>query len=88
MSELSDRVECTELLSRLVPAEEAVKHVTDHCRIAISGFTKSGEPKTFIPALAKYFSEQLPNARIALFSGASLSDEVENCLKIIHKLTD
>jgi acyl-CoA hydrolase len=78
MTELSDRVECTELLSRLVPVEEAVKQVTDHCRIAISGFTKSGEPKGFLPALARYFSENLPKARIALFSGASLSEEVEN----------
>ncbi len=78
MTELSNRVECTELLSRLVPVEEAVKHVTDHCRIAISGFTKSGEPKAFFPALARYFAEKLPNARIALFSGASLSEEVEN----------
>ena len=72
MTELSDRVECTELLAKLVPVEEAVRHVTDHCRIAISGFTKSGEPKTFIPALARYFSAQLPQAKIALFSGASL----------------
>ncbi len=78
MTELSNRVECTELLSRLVPVEEAVKHVNDRSMIAISGFTKSGEPKAFFPVLAKYLAENLPHAKIALLSGASLSEEVEN----------
>ncbi len=75
---LKDRIECAELLDKVVPVEEAVKHVTDRSTIAISGFTKSGEPKAFIPALASHLTRKAPQARIALFSGASLSDEVEN----------
>jgi len=78
MASLIDRIECKELLSRVTSVEEAIKHVTDHSTIAISGFTKSGEPKTFMPALAKHFLANARHARIGLFSGASLSEEVEN----------
>jgi acyl-CoA hydrolase len=78
MSTLNDRVECKELLAKHMPVEEAVKFVTDRSTLAISGFTKSGEPKLFLPALAKHFAANAPEAKIALFSGASLSEEVEN----------
>jgi acyl-CoA hydrolase len=78
MAMLTDRVECKELLSKLVPVEEAVKHVSDRCKVGISGFTKSGEPKSFIPALARHLAQTAPKTKIGLFSGASLSDEVEN----------
>lgn len=78
MASLQERIECKELLRKVVPVEEAVKHVSDHCTIGISGFTKSGEPKAFMPALAKHFNQNAPNAKVGLFSGASLSEEVEN----------
>ncbi|MBZ5496746.1 MAG: acetyl-CoA hydrolase [Acidobacteriia bacterium] len=78
MASLEDRIECKELLSKVVPVEEAVKHVSVHGTIGISGFTKSGEPKVFMPALARHFAQHAPHAKIGLFSGASLSDEVEN----------
>ena len=65
-SSLKDRIENPELLAKVVPVEEAVKHVTDGCTLAISGFTKSGEPKTFLPALAWHFSQTAPQARITL----------------------
>lgn len=78
MTTLSDRVECKELLARHMPVEEAVKLVPDRSTLAISGFTKSGEPKVFLPALAKHLEKHAPETRLALFSGASLSEEVEN----------
>jgi len=78
MSLLTERVECKELLDKLMPVEEAVKFVSDRCKIAISGFTKSGEPKVFIPALARHLAQYAPETKIALFSGASLSEDVEN----------
>lgn len=77
MSLLTERVQCRELLDKLVPVEEAVKLVGDRSKIAISGFTKTGEPKTFIPALARHLEQHAPDTRIGLFSGASLSEEVE-----------
>jgi acyl-CoA hydrolase len=61
-----------------MPVEEAVKLVADRDMIAISGFTKSGEPKTFFPALARHLARNAPDTKIGLFSGASLSEEVEN----------
>jgi len=78
MTTLSDRVECKELLARHMPVEEAVKFVPDRSTLAISGFTKSGEPKLFLPALAKHLEKHAPETRLALFSGASLSEDVEN----------
>lgn len=78
MSTIAERVECKELLKKLMPAEEAVKFIHDGATIAISGFTKSGEPKVFIPALGKYFAENYPERRITLLSGASLSEHVED----------
>ena len=78
MSALTDRIENPELLAKVVPVEEAVRHVTNRSVLAISGFTKAGEPKVFLPALAKHLAANAPDTRIALFSGASLADEVEN----------
>jgi acyl-CoA hydrolase len=78
MAILTERVECKELLDKLMPVEEAVKFVQDRWKVAISGFTKTGEPKTFIPALAHHLQKNNPKAKIGLFSGASLSEDVEN----------
>ncbi len=78
MSLLTERVECKELLDKLMPVEDAVKFVSDRCKIAISGFTKTGEPKVFLPALARYLAQYAPKTKIGLFSGASLSDAVED----------
>jgi acyl-CoA hydrolase len=77
MSLLTERVECKEMLEKLIPVEEAVRFVKDRCKIAISGFTKTGEPKMFLPALARHFAQNAPNTKIGLFSGASLSEDVE-----------
>jgi acetyl-CoA hydrolase len=63
-----------------MPVEEAVRHVGDGATVAISGFTKSGEPKTFLPALARHFAATSPGACITLLTGASLSEEVEGPL--------
>ena len=80
MTMLDARIENKELRSRVMPVEEAVKIVKSGDTVAVSGFTKSGEPKTFLPALARHFETADPAAQINLFSGASLSDEVENPL--------
>ncbi len=77
---LSDRILNPKLISRVVPVEDAVKFVKDGMVLAVSGFTKSGEPKTFLPALARHLSAHAPETRIALMSGASLSEEVEGPL--------
>ncbi len=78
MATLNDRVQNPKLLAKAVPVEEAVRHIDPGDTLAISGFTKSGDPKLVLPALAAYFASELPEARIALLSGASLSDETED----------
>lgn len=78
MSTLEQRIENPKLRSKVIPVEEAVKYVKDGCTLAVSGFTKSAEPKVFLPALAKHLTDNAPETRISLFSGASLSNRVEN----------
>src|SRR4051812_47906733 len=80
MSTIEERVECKALLRKLVPVEEAVKEVGDRTTLAVSGFTKAGEPKAFLPALARHLADHAPDARIALLSGASLAEEAEGPL--------
>ena len=80
MSSIKDRVECKELLNKLMPVEEAVKLVSNHDKIGISGFTKTGEPKVFLPTLARHFATNAPDNRVGLFTGASLAEEVEGPL--------
>lgn len=74
---LDEYIECAALRRKVMPAEEAVKHVSDGDILAISGFTKSAEPKVFMPALARHLAANAPEAKITLYSGASLSEEVE-----------
>lgn len=76
-SALDERIECEALRRKVVPVEEAVRHVRAGDVLAISGFTKAGEPKAFMPALARHLAALGPDTRITLYSGASLSEEVE-----------
>jgi acetyl-CoA hydrolase len=80
MATLADRIENKELLGKVVPVQEAVELVKDRSTVGISGFTKAGEPKAFLPALAKHLAAHAPKTRIALYSGASLAEEVEGPL--------
>jgi acetyl-CoA hydrolase len=77
MTSLAERVECPELLAKAMPVDDAVKLVSSRGTLAISGFTKAGEPKVFLPALARHFAATASDAKIALLSGASLAEEVE-----------
>lgn len=79
-SPLSERIQCEALRRKVMPVEEAVKHVRSGDVLAVSGFTKAGEPKTFMPALARHLAALGPDSRITLYSGASLSEEVEGPL--------
>jgi acyl-CoA hydrolase len=80
VSEFKERVANKQLLAKRLPVEEAVKHVRDGMTVAVSGFTKSGEPKRFLIALAKHLGAVSPDARITLLSGASLSEETESLI--------
>ena len=77
---LAERIECEALRRKVMPAEEAARFVKDGDVLAVSGFTKAGEPKVFMPALARHLEALGPDTRITLYSGASLSEEVEGPL--------
>jgi acetyl-CoA hydrolase len=80
MSDIPSRVEHPGLRAKVVPVEEAARLVKDRMTLAVSGFTKAGEPKAFLRALAARLAAEAPETRIALYSGASLSEEVEGPL--------
>ena len=79
-STLAERIECEALRRLVMPAEEAARRVRPGYVLAVSGFTKAGEPKEFMPALARHLAALGPEAKITLYSGASLSEEVEGPL--------
>jgi len=79
-SSLGERIQCEALLRKLMPAEEAVRHVRDGMVLAVSGFTRAGEPKVTLAALARHLAASATTPRITLYSGASLSEEIEGPL--------
>lgn len=80
MATLAERVENGAILAKEIPVEEAVRLVADHAQLAVSGFTRAGEPKVFLPALARHLAATAPTTKLALLSGASLAEEVEGPL--------
>ncbi|MBL9104224.1 MAG: acetyl-CoA hydrolase [Myxococcales bacterium] len=76
-SSLQERVQCEALARKLMPVEAAARLVKDGDTLAVSGFTRAGEPKAFMPALAAELAARAPAPRITLYSGASLSEEIE-----------
>lgn len=77
---LALRIQNEALRRKVTSAEEAARSIGDGDVVAISGFTKAGEPKATLEALARRFAAEAPESRITLYSGASLSDEVEGPL--------
>ncbi len=77
---LDNCIDKKDLLKKIISVEDAVKLIPNKSVLAISGFTKSGEPKSFIPALGNFWSKTHPEFQITLLSGASLSEEVEKCI--------
>lgn len=75
---LESRVRSPRLLRKLMPPEAAATLIDPGATLAVSGFTKSGEPKVMLPALARRLEAEGAEAGLTLFSGASLSDEVES----------
>lgn len=61
-----------------MPAEAAAELIQPDSVLAVSGFTKSGEPKVMLPTLARRLEAEGAEPGLTLYSGASLSDEVES----------
>ena len=87
MTTLDARIENPELRAKVMPVEEAVKLVKSGDTLAVSGFTKAGEPKTFLPALAKHFAATNPEAlQIALETkGESLHKGIRHLIEDVEQ---
>lgn len=78
MIDITDRVHCLALQSKIVTAEKASMEINEGDRVGISGFTPSGYPKAVPLALAKRM-ESSP-FKIDLWTGASVGDEADGAL--------
>ncbi len=71
---LEQRIRHTDLRARVVTAEEAQEWIHDGMTVAVSGFTKSGDAKAVLQALAKRVRQSGEQLKINLYSGASLGE--------------
>jgi succinyl-CoA:acetate CoA-transferase len=71
---LEQRIRHIGLRSRVVTAEEAQNWIRHGMTVAVSGFTKSGDAKAVLHALANRVEESGETLRINLYSGASLGE--------------
>jgi succinyl-CoA:acetate CoA-transferase len=81
---LEQRIRNPELRSRVMSADEVQEWIQDGMTIAVSGFTKAGDAKAVLKALANRVERTAEPLQIRLFSGASLG-EIDGLLAM-HRL--
>jgi len=82
-SSSSDRVLNTELRQRIMSADEAAALIRNGDQIGMSGFTGSGYPKEFPPALARRMEQLRAEGtplRVGVLTGASTGPELDGAL--------
>ncbi|MGO1520603.1 MAG: succinate CoA transferase [Sphingobacterium sp.] len=73
-----DRIRLESLRSKITTAEEAAKLIENGMVVGSSGFTKAGDSKVVLPALAKRAKKE--NIKITLMTGASLGHGTDGLL--------
>ncbi|MDQ0188862.1 acetyl-CoA hydrolase/transferase family protein [Alicyclobacillus cycloheptanicus] len=68
------RIRCSDLRARVLSADEAQAYIRDGMTVAVSGFTKSGDAKAVLQALAARVQRTGDPLKINLLSGASLGE--------------
>ncbi|MGN0940400.1 MAG: acetyl-CoA hydrolase/transferase family protein [Selenomonadaceae bacterium] len=81
MVDITDRVLCKELRSKIVTAEEAAAFIKPGMSIGTSGFTPSGYPKAVPLALAERMKKD--PFQINLWTGASVGPELDGALAAV-----
>ncbi|MDR3765038.1 MAG: acetyl-CoA hydrolase/transferase family protein [Acidobacteriota bacterium] len=79
----SNRILNSELRKRIMSADEAAQLIQNGHTIGMSGFTGSGYPKEFPPALARRMEkcrEEGHPLRVGVFTGASTGPELDGAL--------
>ncbi|MET3115580.1 succinyl-CoA:acetate CoA-transferase [Pedobacter sp. CG_S7] len=74
----SDRIRKADLIQKLMTAEQAALLIKDNMVVASSGFTKSGDSKAVLPALAE--RAKTDPLKITLMTGASLGYGTDGAL--------
>ncbi|MCK9915174.1 acetyl-CoA hydrolase/transferase family protein [Microbacteriaceae bacterium K1510] len=79
-----DRVRRSDLLDRIVSADEAARLIKDGMTVGMSGFTRAGEAKAVPMALAE--RARRDPLKITLITGASLGNDLDKTLAEAHVL--
>lgn len=80
-----DRILRRELIDKIVTAEQAAALIKDQMVVGSSGFTKAGDSKAVLPALAS--RAQAEPLHITLLTGASLGHNTDAALTTSHVLS-
>lgn len=74
----SERIRLASLRDKVMTAEEAASFIKDGMVVGSSGFTKAGDSKAVLPALAKMAKKE--KVKITLMTGASLGHDTDGKL--------
>lgn len=77
------RISCPDLITRVVSADEAVRHIRPGDNVGMSGFTGAGYPKAIPGVLAQRMREAHASGstfQIGLWTGASTAPQVDGVL--------
>jgi len=82
----TSRICCSELIDRIMSAEEAAALIPPHVTVGMSGFTGSGYPKAVPRALANRIMDANlagQNFKIGVWTGASTAPELDGALAMV-----
>jgi len=72
-----ERIKYPKLHHKITSVQEALTHFQDQCIVASSGFTKAGDSKVILPALADRNHQLEKPIQITLITGASLGHDTD-----------
>lgn len=75
-----ERIRCASLRNRIISARDAAAIIGDGMRVGTSGFTRAGDPKAVLLALAERARIEQSPPRITLMTGASLGHDNDRAL--------
>lgn len=78
--ELDNRIRMTELVGKIMTADEAATFIRNGMTLGVSGFTRAGDVKEVPKALARRVQQSGEEIKINMWSGASLAEEVDQVL--------
>jgi succinyl-CoA:acetate CoA-transferase len=75
-----DRIRCRALRAKIMSSGEAAQLIGDGMTVGASGFTRAGDAKAVLAALAERASAQAAPLKISLITGASLGHDTDKAL--------